>query len=58
MFECFLTPAEKAHVLESMSLIIDPLEDRFILLRLSGAKQIQTLGKAVAPQDGSFFYVG
>lgn len=58
VFECFLTPAEKAHVLESMRLIIDPQEDRFILLRLSGAKQIQTLGKAVAPQDGSFFYVG
>ena len=58
VFECFLTPAEKAQVVESMRLIIDPQEDRFILLRLSGAKKIQTLGKAVAPQDGSFFYVG
>ncbi len=58
VFECFLTPAEKAEVLEIMSSIIDPLEDRFILLRLSGAKKIDTLGKAVAPQDGSFFYVG
>jgi CRISPR-associated protein Cas2 len=58
VFECFLTPAEKAEVLESMYLIIDPLADRFILLRLSGAKNIYTLGKAVAPQDGSFFYVG
>ena len=58
VFECFLTPAEKAQLLEEISRVIDPVEDRFILLKLAGAKHIRTLGKAVLPQDGSFFYVG
>jgi CRISPR-associated protein Cas2 len=58
VFECFLTPSEKTQLLEEISLVIDPVEDRFILLRLAGAKHIRTLGKAVLPQDGSFFYVG
>jgi CRISPR-associated protein Cas2 len=58
VFECFLTPAEKAQLLDEIGRVIDPDEDRFILLRLAGAKHIRTLGKAVLPQDGSFFYVG
>jgi CRISPR-associated protein Cas2 len=58
VFECFLTPAEKAQLLDDIGRVIDPDEDRFILLRLAGAKHIRTLGKAVLPQDGSFFYVG
>ncbi|MCX7084637.1 MAG: CRISPR-associated endonuclease Cas2 [Methylococcales bacterium] len=58
VFECFLTPAEKAQLLDDINTIIDPIEDRFILLKLLGAKHIRTLGKAVLPQDGSFFYVG
>ena len=58
VFECFLTPAEKAQLLDDVNSIIDPVEDRFILLRLLGAKHIRTLGKAVLPQDGSFFYIG
>jgi CRISPR-associated protein Cas2 len=58
VFECFLTPAEKAQLLADMQQVIDPLEDRFILLQLAGAKHIRILGKAVLPQDGSFYYVG
>ena len=58
VFECFLTSTEKSQLLDEMALVIDPVEDRFILLRLTGAKHIRTLGKAVLPQDGSFFYVG
>jgi CRISPR-associated protein Cas2 len=58
VFECFLTPAEQEQLLEEIGRVIDPDEDRFILLRLAGAKHIRTLGKAVLPQDGSFFYVG
>ncbi len=58
VFECFLTAAEKVQLLEDIGLVIDPVEDRFILLRLAGAKHIRTMGKAVLPQDGSFFYVG
>jgi CRISPR-associated protein Cas2 len=58
VFECFLTRTEKAQLLEEIGLVIDPEEDRFILLKLLGAKHIRTMGKAVLPQDGSFFYVG
>lgn len=58
VFECFLTEAEKRQLLEDIAQVIDPEEDRFILLRLAGAKHIRTLGKAVAPQDGSFYFVG
>jgi CRISPR-associated protein Cas2 len=58
VFECFLTAAEKRQLLEEIAHVIDPEEDRFIVLRLAGAKQVRTLGKAVPPQDGSFYYVG
>ncbi|UJP06356.1 MAG: CRISPR-associated endonuclease Cas2 [Nitrosomonas sp.] len=58
VFECFLTYTEKSCLLKDISLVIDPGEDRFILLRLIGAKHIHTLGKAVLPQNGSFYYVG
>jgi CRISPR-associated protein Cas2 len=58
VFECFLTAAEKRELLERIGEVIDPVEDRFILLHLAGVKYVRTLGKAVAPQDGAFFYVG
>lgn len=58
VFECFLTDAEKRQLLEDVAQVIDPEEDRFIVLRLAGAKHVRTLGKAVPPQDGSFYYVG
>jgi CRISPR-associated protein Cas2 len=57
VFECFLTPAEKSQLLAEISLVINPVEDRFILLRLAGTKHIRTLGKAVVPQDGSIFFM-
>jgi CRISPR-associated protein Cas2 len=54
VFECYLTDVEKSCLLKS----IDPNEDRFIVLKLSGGSHIHMLGKAVLPQDGSFYYVG
>ncbi len=58
VFECYLTYAEKSCLLKSISTIIDPNEDRFIVLKLSGGSHIHTLGKAVLPQDGFYYYVG
>jgi len=58
VFECFLTDAEKRQLLEEIAFVINPEEDRFIVLPLAGAKHVRTLGKAVPPQDGSFYYVG
>jgi len=56
VFECFLTPAEKAQLLEEISLVIDPVEDRFILLKLAGTNHIRTFGKAV-PSAGWFVFL-
>ena len=58
VFECYLTEAEKSQLLAEIDSVIDPIEDRFMLLRLLGAKHVRVLGKAVIPQDGAFFYVG
>ncbi len=58
VFECYLTHAEKSCLLKDICAIIDPEEDRFILLKLSGREYIYTLGIAVLPQDGSFYYIG
>lgn len=58
VFECFLTDAEKHQLLEEIAQIINPVEDRFIMLHLASTQHIRTLGKAVPPQTGSFYYVG
>ncbi len=58
VFECYLNPQEKSNLLSEIGAVIDHAEDRFLLVRLSGAHQVKTLGKAVPPQDGLFFYVG
>gem|GEM_PF-3882165 len=41
-----------------MAAVIDPDEDRFVLLRLHPRMAIQVTGIAVAPQDTLFYYVG
>ena len=58
VFECFLTNAERRELIEIMNGIIDPIEDRFLLLPLASADGIKTLGKGVAPVDQSYFYIG
>jgi len=58
VFECFLTKAEKQNLLAEVKYVIDCTEDSFFLLQLDGRCQVITLGKAVPPQDGSFYYVG
>lgn len=58
VFECFLTEAEKKQLLDEISQVINLSEDRFVLLKLAGVKHTRVLGKAVLPQDGSFYYVG
>lgn len=57
-YECFLTPAECANLLEDMRGVLDTHEDRFVLVRLDPRARVRTLGVAVAPQDPPFFYHG
>lgn len=58
VFECFLTPSEKSTLLADITDVIDEDEDRFFLLKLDERCSVMTLGKAVPPQDGSFYYIG
>lgn len=58
VFECFLTIDERQTLLATIKDIIDPDEDRFLLLKLDARCRINVLGKAVLPQDGEFYYVG
>jgi CRISPR-associated protein Cas2 len=37
--------------------VIDPEEDRFLVLRLDRRGKVLTLGKAVAPVDPPWYYV-
>lgn len=56
--ELFLTPAERLALVEDMSILIDLDTDRFLLLKLDPRSRVHTLGKAVAPADPDYFYIG
>ncbi len=56
--ELFLTPAERQKLVDDMSVLIDLDTDRFLLLRLDPRSRVHILGKAVAPADPDYFYVG
>lgn len=58
VFECFLSHKEQQALLSDVRGVIDEEEDSFFLLKLDGRCQVLTLGKAVPPQDGNFYYVG
>ena len=58
VFECFLTPVEKRLLIAEVEAIIDPAEDRFLLLRLDQRRPVRVLGIALAPCDPDYFYVG
>lgn len=58
VYECFLTPSEKSCLLDDVKAVMDAKEDRFFLLKLDPRCLVMTLGKAVPPQDGTFYYIG
>lgn len=58
VFECFLTAAERNHLLAEMTGVIEASEDSFLLVRLDPRCEVHTLGLAVAPADPTFFYHG
>jgi len=58
VFECFLTAAERRALVSEMRALLDPVEDRFLLLRLEPRGKIRIRGKAVKPVDPPWFYVG
>ena len=50
--------AEKGGLVRDMRFILEPAEDRFFLLRLDPRARCYALGVAIAPDDGSYFYMG
>ena len=56
--EIYLTPAERLQLVQDIGALMDPQTDRFLLLRLDPRSRRFTLGKAVAPADPDYFYVG
>ena len=58
VYECFLTPVERAELLASVAQVMDESTDRFFIVRLDPRMPVRALGVAVAPQDPPFFYEG
>ena len=58
VFECPLNPADRQELLERISDILDPREDRFALVRMGQQCASHTLGRAVPLPQGSFYYIG
>lgn len=58
LYECWLTAGELQQAMAALRALIDPLEDRVVLVRLDPRAAIHTLGVAVKPHDGEFFYQG
>jgi CRISPR-associated protein Cas2 len=58
VFECFLTAGERQALVQEIQALLDPVEDRFLLLRLEPRGKTRVRGKAVHPVDPPWFYVG
>lgn len=58
VFEVYLNKLEKGQLMEKVASVLEPEDDRFFLLKLSGRKHIHTLGIAVQPVDNEYFYIG
>lgn len=58
VFECFLTDAEKAELLNRVQREIERREDKFLLLRLDPRGEIRVHGKGIRPENPRYFVVG
>jgi CRISPR-associated protein Cas2 len=58
LYECWLTSAELQRAMRELRELIDPGTDRVLFLRLDPRAAMHTLGVAVPPEDGEFYYVG
>lgn len=55
--ECWLTEAEKGALITDLCQVLEE-EDALLVLRLDPRQKVTTLGRAVAPLDPNWFYVG
>lgn len=58
LYECWLTAGELQQTMQALRALIDSATDRVVLLRLDPRATVHTLGVAVRPHDGEFFYQG
>lgn len=58
LYECWLTSAELQHAMHALRDVIDQSVDRVIFVQMDTRASVRTLGKAIAPADGEFFYHG
>lgn len=56
--ELFLTPAERDALVADMRTLLELEEDRFVLQRLDPRSKLFAIGKAIAPADPDYFYIG
>lgn len=56
VYGCFLSPDERAELLLDMAQLIDPGEDRFLLIALDPRARVHTLGIGEPPVDPDYFY--
>jgi len=58
LYECWLTVGELHEAMRALRAVIDVEDDRVVFVRLDTRATVRTLGTAVAPGDGEFFYQG
>ena len=56
--ECWLLPGELATLKRELEVVIDPVEDSVLFVRLDPRLKPRTLGIARPPVDPAFFFVG
>ena len=57
-YECWLTPAQRDRLCRKLGLLIDPAEDRLLILRLDPRWPVNCLGRAVPPGRADIVFVG
>lgn len=58
LYECWMTQAELQSAMSALRKMIDPVEDRIVVIQLDPRAAVHTRGVGVEPQDGSFFFQG
>ncbi len=58
LYECWMTVGELQEAMKCLRQLIDPEEDRVVFVQLDPRARVCTLGVAVQPVDGDFFYEG
>lgn len=56
--ECWLTAAEKGCLIAGLCQVLEEDSDALLVIRLDPRQTVTALGRAVAPSDPDWFYVG